>query len=362
MAFRIIRNNITGVTADAIVSTADPGQLNTGSVTVAPASGLPAKYIISCAVPVYEDGRHGEAKLLGDCYRECLGLARGNGCRSIAFPLFSPCAYGFPEDLSLTVALDSIKAFLSEYEDPEVSYEKPFEEGFGGIASGPEVSCEKTFEEDSMEITLVVFDNDFRKVSGDLFDDVRAFADSKRFKKSHSGDKNFFGKIAERLRSGQSPACGSVPNVPPAADSCALSEEPSLSFESCAVSEKSSLSLDDRLKGMYTDTFAKHLQQLINKKGLRNSEVYTNANITKQYFSKLMKGSLSPSKEKVLSLAISLKLNLDETVDFLRLAGYALSPVSQTDVIVEYFITKKNFDIYRINIVLFDYGLPTLSD
>ena len=83
-------------------------------------------------------------------------------------------------------------------------------------------------------------------------------------------------------------------------------------------------SLEDELKQMYTDSFEKHLQQLINKKGLKNSEIYAAANISKQYFSKLLKGQVKPSKEKVLSLAVGLRLNLDETVDFLRLAGYAL--------------------------------------
>ena len=121
-------------------------------------------------------------------------------------------------------------------------------------------------------------------------------------------------------------------------------------------------SLDDMLKGIYTDSFEKHLQQLINKKKLKNSEVYTAANISKQYFSKLLKGRIKPSKEKVLSLAVGLRLNLDETVDFLGLAGYALSPISQTDKIVEYHIVHKEYSVIKINIVLFDYGLASLSE
>ena len=60
-------------------------------------------------------------------------------------------------------------------------------------------------------------------------------------------------------------------------------------------------------------------------------------------------------------MAVGLHLNLDETVDFLRLAGYALSPISQTDVIVEYFIKHKDYSVMKIDIVLFDYGLDPLS-
>ncbi len=143
----------------------------------------------------------------------------------------------------------------------------------------------------------------------------------------------------------------------------------SLSAAGAAPSKKKGLfaspkaeSLDDALKSMYTDSFEKHLQQLINKKGLKNSEVYAAANISKQYFSKLIKGQVKPSKEKVLALAVGLKLNMDEAVDFLRLAGYALSPVSQTDVIVEYFIRHEDYNVMKIDIVLFDYGLDPLSN
>ena len=108
------------------------------------------------------------------------------------------------------------------------------------------------------------------------------------------------------------------------------------------------------------DSFGEYLQQMINKKGMKNSEVYTAANITKQYFSKLLKGKVSPSKTKILSLAVALRLNLDETIDFLRMSGYAFSPFSAVDKIFEYFIRNQIYDIYKIDIVLFDYGLPTL--
>ena len=100
---------------------------------------------------------------------------------------------------------------------------------------------------------------------------------------------------------------------------------------------------------------------LINKKGLKNSEVYAAANISKQYFSKLIKGAVKPSKEKVLALAVGLRLNMDETIDFLRMAGYALSPISQTDVVVGYFIEHRIYNVIKIDIVLFDYGLEPLS-
>ena len=121
-------------------------------------------------------------------------------------------------------------------------------------------------------------------------------------------------------------------------------------------------SLEASLKEIYKESFEKYLQQLINRKGLKNSEVYAAANISKQYFSKLLKGQVKPSKEKMLALAVGLRLNRDETVDFLRIAGYAISPVSQTDRIVEYFIEHEDYNVMKIDIVLFDYGLAPLSN
>ena len=95
---------------------------------------------------------------------------------------------------------------------------------------------------------------------------------------------------------------------------------------------------------------------------MTNAEVYKKANLSKQYFSKVMHGQVKPTKEKLLCIAVALKLNLDETADFLRLAGYALSPCSKTDLVFEYFIVRRNFDIFSIDIALFDCGLPSLMD
>ena len=49
-------------------------------------------------------------------------------------------------------------------------------------------------------------------------------------------------------------------------------------------------------------------------------------------------------------------------IPILRLAGYAISPVSQTDVIVEYFIRHGGYNVMKIDIMLFDYGLDPLSN
>ena len=331
MPFQIIRNDITKVKADAIVNTANPnvavgdgvdyaiykaagrekllearkkiGLLMPGEVAITEAFDLEAKYIIHACGPWWQGGEEGEELLLKHCFDNSLQLAWENGCRSIAFPLLATGTYGFPKKFAIEIAVHSFRIFLQEHD---------------------------------MEIMLVVFGNEAVNISGELVDEVRSFVDDHYVKEALSEEYR-----RDRLYLEECQVCASV-------------------FKS--VEAEPTVSLDDALKSIYTESFEKYLQKLINKKGLKNSQVYAAANISKQYFSKLLKGKVKPSKEKVLALAIGLNLNLDEAVDFLRIAGYALSPISQTDTIVEYFIRNKDYNVLKIDIVLFDYGLEPLSN
>jgi hypothetical protein len=50
-----------------------------------------------------------------------------------------------------------------------------------------------------------------------------------------------------------------------------------------------------------------------------------------------------------------LELSLSETQELLATVGFALSPGSKFDVIIEYFISKGNYNIYEINETLFEF-------
>ena len=88
----------------------------------------------------------------------------------------------------------------------------------------------------------------------------------------------------------------------------------------------------------------------IDRKGLKDAEVQRKANIDRRAFSKLRCGTTKkPSKETALALAIGLELNLDEATDLLARAGYAFSPSIKQDVIVQYYIENKNYNMLVIN-------------
>ena len=140
MPFRIIRDDITRVRADAIVDSANPhprigggtdaavyraagtrrllaarrtiGDIAPGQAAVTPAFRLPAKFVIHTVGPVWVDGAHGELATLRACYLNSLALADELGCRSVAFPLISTGTYGFPKDQALDVALAAIRDHL----------------------------------------------------------------------------------------------------------------------------------------------------------------------------------------------------------------------------------------------------------
>ena len=389
MPFQIIRNDIKKIKADAIVNTANPdvavgggadssiykaageyrlpeaekkiGLLSTGNAVVTAAYDLDAKYIIHVSCPLWSDGSKGEADGLRLCYDTALQLAYEYGCKSIAFPLIATGSFGFPKELGIQIAIDSFTAFL---------------------------------ENNDMEITLAVFGSEDVSISGNLVEKVAEFIDdyvavdvSEEYdddgyqyepeNRSESGNgsllsyisipslpgkdkkkEKIFTALDTEVKKADSPV--SAMSMPCSEVKAPLAERTEILIKNPVCNEEESL--ESALKKIYKNSFEKYLQQLINRKGLKNSEVYAAANISKQYFSKLLKGQVKPSKEKMLALAVGLRLNRDETVDFLRIAGYAISPVSQTDRIVEYFIEHEDYNVMKIDIVLFDYGLAPLSN
>lgn len=354
MPLQIIRNDISKVKADAIVNTANPevavgagvdetiykaagleqlleerakiGPMRPGQAAVTPAFALDAKYIIHTVGPAWIDGNHGERKAVASCYKESLKIADEKGCESVAFPLISTGTYGFPKDEALRIAIDEISSFLFEHE---------------------------------MTVYMVVYDKESFVLSGKAFQGVRTFIEEKDVKPRTRRRKarNYAARSAKIL-SGRDTAAYSL-------DMDIAASEPVhpevLMTESAAPEDE----WDDRLRGAInpqTETFQEMLFRLIDRKGLTDPQVYKKANMDRKLFSKIRsKKGYIPSKKNVLALAMALSLNLDETMDLLRRAGYALSPSILFDRIVVYCILNKIYDIYEVNLCLFEYTDQVLA-
>lgn len=144
MPFSIERNDLASVSADVIIVAANEdlqitggvgkavaqvagfekvqeacnaiGHCPTGSAVVTPAFDLPVQAIIHAVGPIWQGGTHNEVALLRSAYDTALSLAAENNASSIALPLLSAGIYGFPADVSLSVAQNAIHDFLDSHD------------------------------------------------------------------------------------------------------------------------------------------------------------------------------------------------------------------------------------------------------
>lgn len=293
----------------------------TGSAVITPGFDLPSRFVIHTAGPIYHRMRARACReKLRSCYLNSLALAEKSGCESIAFPLISSGIYGYPREEALRVAEDSIREYLQDHE---------------------------------MEVYLLLREKSAS--DPELMARVRAYLDSLLPDEAPSS-------VYLQSMRGDFDSCVSYtkPSRPKAAK---IPRKPNQSV--CGASEPEAapmpMDLESRIFNL-DESFSETLLRLIDAKGRKDVDVYKRANLDRKLFSKIRTGKgYIPSKRTALALAVSLELNLRETEDLLARAGYALSHSQKSDVIVEYFILNRIYDLYLINETLFQYDQPLLG-
>ena len=110
------------------------------------------------------------------------------------------------------------------------------------------------------------------------------------------------------------------------------------------------------------ETWQQSLLRMIDERGYTDAEVYKRAGADRKLFSKIRSNAeYRPKKPTAVAFALALRLSLDETKDTLARAGFALSPSSRFDLIVEFFIDNGVYDLSVINEALYDHGEPLLA-
>ena len=352
MPFEIIRNDITKLGVGAIVNAANNalqqgggvcgaifaaagaeklqracdmiGRCETGQAVITKGYALPAGFVIHTAGPIWRGGGCGEKELLYACYKNSLELAKANNLESIAFPLISSGIYGYPKDQALQVAVSAIGDFLLQ---------------------------------NDMHVSLVVFDKAAYSLGEKLHSAIKAYIDD-NYAETHY--------IPRRAAEGAMP--------PGAADAdfgmyekMAFDAMP-LAVESFRAPMKAQAAPMGHKRGLndviarLDETFSQRLLRLIDEKQRVDADVYKRANIDRRVFSKIRSNKdYRPSKNTALAFAVALELSLDDTRDLLMAAGFALSRSNKLDVIVEYFLSEKNYNIFEINEALFAFDQNLLG-
>ena len=335
MPLIIVRNDITKMPVDAIVNAAKEsllggggvdgcihraagpellqecrrlGGCKTGDAKLTKAYRLPCKYVIHTVGPVWNGGKCGEREQLASCYRTSLALAQAHSCETVAFPLISSGVFGYPKDQALRVAVDTISEFLAE---------------------------------NDMTVYLVVFSRAAYQIGNKLFADIASYIDD-HYVDAHTDSRR------ERMRR-----------------SFDLQSQPLSVYEDAAPQYASASVASDNLDDLLAHLdagFSETLLKLIDRSGKKDAEVYKKANVDRELFSKIRNNpDYKPSKSTAIAFAIALELNLDETRDLIARAGYALSASSKFDVIIEYFIMQRDYDIFKINEALFAFDQSLLG-
>jgi O-acetyl-ADP-ribose deacetylase (regulator of RNase III) len=81
---------------------------------------LPASHVIHTVGPMWQGGAAGEHQILENCYLSCIGIARAQGFRDIAFPAIATGVYGFPRDAAARIAVTTVAKNLAEQQLPEL--------------------------------------------------------------------------------------------------------------------------------------------------------------------------------------------------------------------------------------------------
>ncbi|MCR5662916.1 MAG: O-acetyl-ADP-ribose deacetylase [bacterium] len=364
MPLEIIEGDITKLHVDAIVNAANVSLLGgggvdgcihraagpellaecrtlngceTGEAKITKGYRLPCRYVIHTPGPIWDGGRFGEKKLLASCYKNCLRLAAEHDCKSVAFPMISTGVYGYPKPEAMKVATSVVSSFLENHD---------------------------------MQIYFVIFGR------------RDGFIDNKLYKGLDEYISSTFNPLLEDLRQPKEDHSCAAPreyvDEAPGGYEDSIEEDaqlaPSLSepyeasperFVCSAPSEAVCSGLSAELASLLAnteETFSQVLLRKISEKGLSDSQCYKKANIDRRLFSKIRSDeNYHPKKQTALAFAVALELSLEETAVLLKSAGYALSPSSKADIIVEYFIERGQYDIFEINTALFTFGQDILA-
>lgn len=392
---------------ELLIARKELGTLPVGGAGITDGYDLPAKHVIYTVFPIWQGGDKGEVQLLTAAYTNSLHTALEAGCESVAFPLMAADDHDFPKQIALQTAVDAISRFLMEHDmtvylvvfsrDSVVlsetlfhSIESYIDENYihqeqtgdfdffdliddldlDSLFSSIPMACDL----DSPKLEVSEPAPEYQEASTSVVSESDAWdlelldIDTWDFKALESDpaseddpwDSDPWGYATSETEVW-------YPEEYLYQDYYGQSDGECASDASFGYMEfmDSTFSLDDLTDLLdHTDAgFSETLLQLIDRSGKTDPEVYKRANIDRKLFSKIRSSpDYRPTKPTVLAFAIALELDLEETEMLLSRAGFALSHASKFDIIVEYFIKNKKYNIHELNQALFAFDLTPIGE
>lgn len=340
---------------NGIVQYGEYDRLDTVSISeysLSPSRQRDCRYVIRTPVP-YETASLREPDVVRHCYKSALQIVHAHGLRSVAFPLIESGDGESSKELALQIAAEEIRRFLNDNEDRDILLV---------------IDDKLNFLPDRQvrsELSRFIYDIEVQEQR----------KQEREWSAVQMASTESFPAITEESieeeRKKHPPQLLEYPLTCIAYDSktdgAFLSQKPPKEARPASDAKKPGLifpfSLDkSERKTVLDESFSQMLFRKIDEKGFKkDSDFYKKANITKQTFSKMKSPDYHPKKTTAVAAAIALELSLDGTNELLMKAGYCLSRSLRFDIIVEYFISEKIYDIDQINISLFDYDQPLLG-
>ena len=361
------------------------GGCPTGGAKISPGFNLPAKYIIHTVGPVWRGGAFHEKTLLTSCYLRSLELAQKYNCTTVAFPLISAGAYGYPYNDALQVAYDTCNLFLKEtkadidifivlyHGSPNVrrhtnrtAFELPDNAMFTHVAA----YIRENYHFDAEEAKMTEADSPEDGVldsSGFIFSepDIRFQmaseppTQSKKIRAAKKAKKQFT-DFEEGLdfSCDMGSASAMADSLPaPAKEKKLLSK---MRFQ-MASGDLAGPWMLDRENLSVEETFTQMLLRFMEEKHMTPPELYNNACLDRKLFSKIQSNiDYQPKKYTAVRLALALQLSPEETDALLETAGFALSRSKITDLVISYCIANNKRAVWEVNGILEDWGLATI--
>ncbi len=346
MALNIVRHDITKIRADAIVNSTNEyfrvgglgvdasihyaagprleealrgiGHCPVGSAVITESFNIPTcRYIIHAVTPLYTDGRQGEEALLRGCYRKVLDLAEEHGCRSVAIPLLSAGAYGYPLEEAYRIAASTVRDWMSGADDSD------------------------------LDITLVLYEKGAVELGKALEEEVRDYITDSYTEGQREALKEHY-DYPTAFRANRRPSRAEAPAPVPQEEQMAMS----VCWEAGDEADYADVDL----------SFAEMCEWWCRKKGLKKGQFFSASNISRATFSNIkLHPDRAPKKNTVLACAVGLKLDIDQAKDLLMRAGMIFSRHYPTDRLVEDCIRDGCWDIDEINFRLYEMDLMVLG-